>query len=268
MAAATSTVVSHSLTLAQRRKRRPIRRDPAGANAVIVDYERLLLHFMEEYRRGAHAMLNRSRSLATPAYEPLHLDLQALQGGLAALSRMLLQKVRPDVEKSAGRAYGKGVVFAANELAAVGLTAREGFTTVDNRVLKALAARNITALSHITEATNAAIMRTVSDGMMKNDGLDKIADAINANIDGIGVNRARVMARTETMNALNQATLMRYKEQGVDKVVWIAAEDDRTCDDCADLHMRVFAADDVPDQPHPNCRCTTAPYVGPDEPDE
>lgn len=53
-----------------------------------------------------------------------------------------------------------------------------------------------------------------------------------------------------------------WKNAGVDKVVWIAEKDERTCKTCRELDGQIFEIDDVPPKQHYNCRCTIKPYKG------
>lgn len=49
------------------------------------------------------------------------------------------------------------------------------------------------------------------------------------------------------------------EDAGVEKVKWVAAHDEKTCRDCMALNGKIFALKDVPDKPHPRCRCTLIP---------
>ena len=50
-----------------------------------------------------------------------------------------------------------------------------------------------------------------------------------------------------------------YKKAGVEKVMWIAERDNRTCETCLKRDGLVFPVDRVPDKPHYGCRCTLKP---------
>lgn len=52
-----------------------------------------------------------------------------------------------------------------------------------------------------------------------------------------------------------------WKQAGIEKVVWVAEHDDRTCGDCNELDEKVFPIDSVPHKPHYGCRCTIIPYI-------
>ena len=76
--------------------------------------------------------------------------------------------------------------------------------------------------------------------------------------------RARLVARTEVIAASNEGALQTYEANHVDQSEFYAALDERLCDDCLDLHGRVFPTAEahglIP--VHPDCRCTWVPaYV-------
>lgn len=54
-----------------------------------------------------------------------------------------------------------------------------------------------------------------------------------------------------TFDALIQA----YEDDGVKRVRWITAVDDRRCTECKSRHNKIFDIDAVPPKPHLHCRC-------------
>lgn len=57
------------------------------------------------------------------------------------------------------------------------------------------------------------------------------------------------------------SALQAFEDNGLEKVVWIAEDDDRTCSICADYSGKVYTIDKVPSIPvHANCRCHIEPY--------
>jgi SPP1 gp7 family putative phage head morphogenesis protein len=50
-----------------------------------------------------------------------------------------------------------------------------------------------------------------------------------------------------------------YKDVGVEKVMWVAEDDQRTCGVCNDLDGQIFKLNDVPPKQHINCRCYIIP---------
>ena len=53
-----------------------------------------------------------------------------------------------------------------------------------------------------------------------------------------------------------------FKDNEIEKVVWIAEEDDRTCTICLDYNGTIYDIDSVPTIPvHLSCRCHLEPYI-------
>lgn len=75
-------------------------------------------------------------------------------------------------------------------------------------------------------------------------------------------NTAHRLVRTETINAMNRASIRGYKDAGIKKVQWWAAEDERTCPECGKNHGATYDIGKEPNLPaHPGCRCTWIPVV-------
>ena len=75
------------------------------------------------------------------------------------------------------------------------------------------------------------------------------------------------IVRTELTRIQNQAAKDTYEAAGVDYYEYLAVEDDRTSEECAELNGKQFrfcnAVVGVNFPPmHPNCRCTIIPLVG------
>jgi len=74
--------------------------------------------------------------------------------------------------------------------------------------------------------------------------------------------RAVGIARTEVTRLANMGAVEYYKDNGVDKVTWVASFGDRTCPDCESLDGNIFEIGTQPEIPlHPLCRCTLTPFV-------
>jgi SPP1 gp7 family putative phage head morphogenesis protein len=74
--------------------------------------------------------------------------------------------------------------------------------------------------------------------------------------------RSEMIARTETTRLANLGALDNYKDNGVQKVRWIAALSDRTCEECQELNGQIFEITDPTLPPvHVDCRCTIAPIT-------
>lgn len=96
-------------------------------------------------------------------------------------------------------------------------------------------------------------------GLQQGKTIMEIAVSLH-NFMGNGFNECHRLVRTETMHYLNDATMQRYKDAGVEYVQICAAEDERTCDECGEEHDKVYPISKCPHVPfHPNCRCTIIP---------
>lgn len=50
-----------------------------------------------------------------------------------------------------------------------------------------------------------------------------------------------------------------YKDLGVEKVMWNAEDDHKTCSDCNELDGQIFNLNDAPPKQHYQCRCWLTP---------
>ena len=90
---------------------------------------------------------------------------------------------------------------------------------------------------------------------------DEIAKKLNAQ-----KNAAQVLARTETNNICNQASLRAYDSQNIAKYQILATLDYKTSDICRMMDSKIFKTSEATrgiNYPpfHPNCRTTTIPYI-------
>ena len=79
---------------------------------------------------------------------------------------------------------------------------------------------------------------------------------------GVGLNRALLISRTETLRAYREATAQTYQANAdiLEGWIWSSALDRRTCASCWAMHGSVHALDEKLDD-HPNGRCAMAPLV-------
>lgn len=128
-----------------------------------------------------------------------------------------------------------------------------------------LFARTYSELEGITEVMDQRISRALTQGFIEGRNPRRIASTINAQVDNIGLNRARKLARTEIIRAHHIATINSYEEAGLKRVKikaeWASALDGRVCPDCMYLNGRVFALSEIKSliPLHPNCRCVALP---------
>lgn len=93
-------------------------------------------------------------------------------------------------------------------------------------------------------------MRPARKRLIEETGIDKVS--------------AERIVRTEIMSAYRDVNDEQFKRYGVEEEEWLAALDDRTCDECAGLHGKRFP---LGQRPHVhggtdiNCRCIMLPVI-------
>ena len=60
----------------------------------------------------------------------------------------------------------------------------------------------------------------------------------------------------------DKVTITVYKAVGVEKVVWNAEQDHKTCGVCSEMDGQIFSLEDMPTKQHYNCRCWITPVKG------
>lgn len=98
-------------------------------------------------------------------------------------------------------------------------------------------------------------------GIEEGESIDDIAKNIEDDLDNMTKNRSETIARSEVIKASSKGTETTMKEAGVERVIWLATMDDRTCEVCEDFHETIWDTDNdnkpMPvEDTHPNCRCT------------
>jgi len=170
-------------------------------------------------------------------------------------------------------AYRKGIRDAGRKLKEGGATVAESWTeSFFNRPIHAdrvglIYTRTFSDLKGITDVMDAQISRVLAEGIANGQGPMQIAREMANRVDKIGITRARVIARTETIKAHADATLNAYTEAGIEGVEveaeFTTAGDSSVCDECSALEGRTFSIAEsrgiIP--VHPNCRCSWNPRV-------
>jgi SPP1 gp7 family putative phage head morphogenesis protein len=164
-------------------------------------------------------------------------------------------------------AYKRGITHAVDQSNAAGGSTSERF--IDAALSREIHADSVgiiysrayTDLKGITDAMDQQISRELAAGLVRGDGAQVIASAINKKVDNIGKYRAEMLARTETIYAYNEAQLNSFEELGINGVSvlaeWSTAGDDRVCPKCDALEGRIFTIREARGMLplHPNCRC-------------
>jgi len=171
-------------------------------------------------------------------------------------------------------AYQKGMQQSASKLRQQGAdVAPEWVTDAFNRPFNAdrvgLAyTRTFNDLKGVTDAMDGQISRVLAEGLAQGKGPMDIARAMVGRVEKIGITRARMIARTETIRAHAEASLNTYEEAGVMGVgvqaEFVTAQDSKVCEECeAAAENGPYSIDEARGMIplHPNCRCAWVPIV-------
>ena len=127
--------------------------------------------------------------------------------------------------------------------------------------------RVFSQLKGVTEVMEQQIARVLTDGIIQGKGIEEIAQNIIDRVDKIGITRARLIARTEIVNAHNLATIAEAESiEGIlgvpIKMIWQTSLDGRERPTHRARHRKVYTKEKVlPLLGEPNCRCSITPWT-------
>jgi len=169
------------------------------------------------------------------------------------------------------RSYVKGVEWAELRMQELGLVPVDSAQAI-GAVLSApvhadalglMFTRAFDQLNGITQTMSQQISRVLVEGMVAGKGPRQIATMMAGRVEGIGIARARTLARTETAFAQSEASLNRYTDYRVSKVFWIFGGGpcpQNICPPNNGVEFTIAEAHGM--QPaHPNCQCAWGPVV-------
>ena len=130
----------------------------------------------------------------------------------------------------------------------------------------------------ITDETRKQLSKVIADGIKNKRGIPGITSDIRhklnwmargapSDIKGITLrSRAEMIARTETANALSEASLDTMKDMGIDGKEWVTVGDADVSDECMYNEGQgvipvgnTFSGGTSAPPQHPDCRCALAP---------
>ncbi len=114
--------------------------------------------------------------------------------------------------------------------------------------------------------TKRRLAHTISEGIKNKRGVPGLARDIRGTFADMTKHRSELIARTETANALSEASLDTMKEMGIDGKEWVTAGDDRVSEDCEGNEAegvipvgQAFSGGTMAPPQHPDCRCAVSP---------
>jgi len=123
-------------------------------------------------------------------------------------------------------------------------------------------------LADVTAETAAELGGILQQATAEGWNVTQVQQAITGHFDWMSQTRALMIARTETVRALNLGQLAHYHTVGVQQKAWSTALDTHVCEVCEPLEAKVAPIDGVfepggfyaPPDTHPNCRCRVIAY--------
>ncbi|MHB1001955.1 MAG: minor capsid protein [Armatimonadota bacterium] len=145
------------------------------------------------------------------------------------------------------------------------------FTLVDTDALDFMANYNLVLASDVHRELSDGIKKTILSGIATGKGVEAIVSDMGKVIEdkesfkhaGSKVfskaqYRMETIARTEVLRAHNQGRIKFHQQVGVQKLEWLAMDDERMCPVCGGYDGKVFDTDKFPNQPaHVLCRCSS-----------
>jgi SPP1 gp7 family putative phage head morphogenesis protein len=213
--------------------------------------------FMELVIRGLKR--RDPRALADPMQE------------MAAFSLRLVKDVEETIDKFAAQPAAKrvtdtsaqhGIAWATKSIPDAPKTdAKPFYLAPEKRMLEIAEQNTLSEIKGLTNDVSKRLSRTLVEGYSKGETIDQLTKRVQE-AGAFSKNRAITIARTETLRVGNAAAVERFKSYNIERVEFVAAEDERTCEECASLHGKKYDIGDEPSLPiHPNCRCTYVAVV-------
>lgn len=197
-----------------------------------------------------------------------------------AQEQEVLELINRDGNRYVRKAYQKGLENAERDLARQGITdtddATDAIALIDQpvhaRTLQQLYTRNYDTLEGITEDVADEVREVMTEGFAEGLNPREMGRNIRDRVDTVGKHRATVLARTEVVNAHNEAALTRYEQvAGPNARVQVNAEiltagDRRVCPICEPRDGEVMTIQEARGSAgpiyHPQCRCTVRANFG------
>lgn len=100
----------------------------------------------------------------------------------------------------------------------------------NNRIIKKITKRASQFFGgEVNKTTEKDLAKQLSEGATNDEGIDQIAERVKGVYSKATTSRAETIARTETLNAINDSQLQVYNDdETVEKVQWVSATDERT----------------------------------------
>jgi len=121
-------------------------------------------------------------------------------------------------------------------------------------------------VTNMNAETKKRLAHTISQGIQNKRGIPGLSRDIRTTFADMSKYRSELIARTETANALSQASLDSMADMGIEGKQWITAGDSDVSEECLGNEAEgivpvnhVFSGGVAAPPQHPDCRCSLAP---------
>lgn len=103
------------------------------------------------------------------------------------------------------------------------------------------------------------IRKIITQGLRKGYTLEELLPQVTKRFERL-IEQIKLVQKVDTEHFINMASLLAYKRDKQQRVIWYTRIDERTCEVCGGLHLQEFDIDKTPTIPqHPHCRCRLIP---------
>lgn len=224
--------------------------------------------FMAWLQLQIDAVIFGNDATAANVWQNRFIDQAYARGITQSMAQLRVLQLTPDVLAGITPASILGTATASLGLGIGGL-ASNGPIHLD--AIRLLYTRNFEELKGIAQAMSQQISRVLVDAMEQGLGIRQIAKNINDRIDKIGLTRAKLLARTETVRAYNIANINNFSDiaaaAGITPMFgWFTAGDGRVRPDHVERNTkttgRVYTKQQILSLiGEPNCRCGVRAHI-------
>ena len=130
------------------------------------------------------------------------------------------------------------------------------------RVVAFLESHGLELSKTVSDGLKHACIESLAEGYKLGESIPHLMDRLEQTLTDFSQARLEMIARSETLMASQKGAIESYIQSGViHEVEWLATEDERACEECSQLNGKKFNVSEVPELPHPSCRCTVVPII-------
>ena len=243
--------MTNSIVFKQAKDNKPREADPTKTKAL-----------REEYVREFKKPVRQARKDIKAYVEVNEIDQTIIPSAKNIVDKHLNETTyAPIISRYSYQFWIRGDKYAKQKLnqAGVQINIVSEFAVSDPATLEALESMQLDLVKGLSEKTKKDLAFQLGDGLLRGEGKRKLMDRITK-VFHTSLNRAELIARTESIRVFNQAAVIRYRSVGIMKYRWLTSLSGRTCPRCAALHGKIVEGNEIPPL-HPRCVCTIEPVV-------